>query len=62
MDTWPKLTLPDHYAGTIKDLPYKLDNSQLKYFRPVFSQKRFGSCAQASGIGYVFTYHMNFLN
>ncbi len=39
-------------------LPSSVDNSQSKYFRPIFSQGKWGSCAQASGIGYVFTYEM----
>ena len=40
------------------DLPKSVDNSRLKYFPPVFSQSG-GSCAQASGIGYLFTYEIN---
>ncbi len=39
-------------------LPSSVDNSRLKYFPPVFSQSG-GSCAQASGIGYMFTYEIN---
>lgn len=39
-------------------LPSSVDNSTLKYFPPVFSQLG-GSCAQASTVGYVFTYEMN---
>jgi hypothetical protein len=41
-------------------LPDKVDNSTTTNFRPVFTQLG-GSCAQASSIGYVFTYEMNFL-
>lgn len=44
-----------------KELPYKIDNSQLQYFRPIFNQSG-GSCAQASGVGYNFTYQMNSKN
>jgi hypothetical protein len=39
-------------------LPEKLDNSQKQYFRPIYAQKH-GSCAQASGVGYGFTYEWN---
>jgi hypothetical protein len=39
-------------------LPQYVDNSANKYFPPVFDQSG-GSCAQASSIGYVFTYEMN---
>ena len=39
-------------------LPASVDNSKLKYFPKVFDQKG-GSCAQSSGIRYLFTYEMN---
>ncbi len=39
-------------------LPAVVDNSKHKAFRPVFNQ-RGGSCAQANGIGYMFTYEIN---
>lgn len=39
-------------------LPASVDNSLNKYFPPVFSQLG-GSCAQSSGIRYLFTYEMN---
>ena len=39
-------------------LPKSVDNSRLKYFPAIFSQQG-GSCAQASGIRYLFTYEMN---
>lgn len=35
-----------------------VDNSALKYFPPVLNQLG-GSCAQAAGIGYMFTYEVN---
>ncbi len=41
-------------------LPEWVDNSSKEYFPPVFSQIG-GSCAQASAVGYVFTYEMNSL-
>ncbi|HQO09237.1 MAG TPA: T9SS type A sorting domain-containing protein [Clostridiales bacterium] len=59
IDSYPKLRLPEKYKG--KEIPYKLDNSQLQYFRPIFNQMG-GSCAQASGVGYNFTYEMNSIN
>ena len=40
------------------DLPASVDNTLLKYFPPIIDQ-RGGSCAQASAIGYMFTYEMN---
>lgn len=39
-------------------LPSSVDNSLLKYFPPVIDQLG-GSCAQASYIGYMFTYEVN---
>ena len=39
-------------------LPSSVDNSKLKYFPAIFEQ-RGGSCAQSSGIRYLFTYEMN---
>jgi hypothetical protein len=54
----PKLTLTD--AQRSRDLPSTLDNSTLPWFRPVFNQDG-GSCGQASGIGYNFTYEMDFV-
>ncbi len=59
-DSLPKLILTDK-ARTIS-LPYKWDNSSANtnpYFRTIFSQGRDGSCAQASGVGYIFTYMIN---
>jgi len=41
----------------LKTLPTSLDNTTLPYFRPVFAQSG-GSCGQASGVGYQFTYEM----
>ncbi len=41
-----------------KDLPSTFDNSTQPYFRPIFNQTD-GSCAQASGVGYLFTYEIN---
>jgi len=43
---------------TGQDLPQYVDNSVNKYFPPIIDQVG-GSCAQASSIGYVFTYEMN---
>ena len=41
-------------------LPVSVDNSTSRHFPPIFNQ-RGGSCAQASSIGYMFTYEMNSL-
>jgi len=54
----PKLVLPDTYKDRKDPLPSSIDNSTLPYFRPVFAQKN-GSCGQASGVGYNFTYEIN---
>ncbi len=53
---------PRNILGKIraKPLPDKVDNSATTHFRPVFEQKG-GSCAQASSIGYAFTYELNYL-
>lgn len=53
----PKLTLPTNYQKG--SLPSSIDNSQNKYFRPIFNQTN-GSCGQASGVGYNFTYAIDF--
>lgn len=45
-------------AAVSESLPASVDNSRLKYFPPVIDQIG-GSCAQASNIGYLFTYEMN---
>jgi hypothetical protein len=39
-------------------LPERVDNAKQKYWRGIFAQKH-GSCAQASGIAYVYTYEVN---
>ncbi len=44
-----------------KNFPSSLDNSELRFFRPIFEQED-GSCAQSSGIGYTYTYEMNRAN
>ena len=50
----PKMTAPVRHDTR----PLYLDNSESPYFPPVVSQYG-GSCAQASGIHYLFTYEMN---
>jgi len=55
----PEFQLP-FSAPMLKALPSSVDNSELKYFRPVFRQRN-GSCAQASGIGYAYTYEISVL-
>lgn len=46
------------FLMTGQELPQYVDNSTNKYFPPIIDQSG-GSCAQASSIGYVFTYEMN---
>ena len=45
-------------VSVIPDLPVSVDNSKSIYFPPLIDQKG-GSCAQASAIGYMYTYEMN---
>jgi hypothetical protein len=55
----PKLILPELYKGSKAPLlPAFLDNSELPYLRPVFTQDGW-SCGQAASIGYNFTYEIN---
>ncbi len=39
-------------------LPPRVDNTEQMFFPPVFNQEG-GSCGQASGVGYTFTYEIN---
>lgn len=43
-----------------KELPYQVNNSYQIYFRPIFSQLA-NECGHASGVGYNFTYEMNYM-
>lgn len=56
IDAIPEMTLSD-ISSTIQ-LPDMVDNSQNIYMRPIFSQWG-GSCSQAAGVGYAFTYEVN---
>lgn len=44
--------------ASIEEVPQSVDNSKLKFFPPLISQIG-GSCAQASNVGYMFTYEIN---
>ena len=55
-DQIPLLELTPESVAT--DLPPEVDNSILPYFPPIFYQIG-NSCAQASGIGYIFTYEID---
>lgn len=46
------------HAENVGNLPNSVDNSTLKYFPPIINQLG-GSCAQASNVGYMFTYEIN---
>jgi len=48
----------DYLQRSISSLPVSLDNTTQPYFRPVFNQAD-GSCSQASGVAYNFTYEIN---
>lgn len=58
LDQVKELEIPQNYQGLNRNLPLTLDNSQNIHFPPVFSQTH-GSCAQASGVTYTFTYAIN---
>lgn len=54
-----ELSLPDSYKHAKRfDLPWKLNNADLPFFRPIFSQEG-ASCGQAAGVAYNFTYEIN---
>ncbi|NOR45207.1 MAG: hypothetical protein GQ534_06420, partial [Candidatus Delongbacteria bacterium] len=59
IDALPKLTLPEVYKNRKEKLVTELDNTNEPYFRPIFNQVG-GSCAQASGVAYTYTYEQNF--
>jgi hypothetical protein len=59
VDAIPVLLLPEQYKIKKEELPYTVDNSTQPYFRPIFNQQG-GSCGQASGVGYTYTYEQNF--
>ncbi|MDR0969655.1 MAG: hypothetical protein LBM67_03875 [Lentimicrobiaceae bacterium] len=53
----PVLQLSPQSAAS--PLPDSAHNNWRIYFPPIYDQQRTGSCAQASTIGYTFTYEMN---
>jgi len=53
----PQWKLPNPVDS--KNLPAQVDNTINPWFRPIFSQSG-GSCGQASGVGYNFTYEMDY--
>lgn len=57
LEAVPVLSLP-MLGGLADALPERVDNSTKQYFRGIFAQKH-GSCAQASGIAYVYGYEVN---
>ncbi|MBP6977931.1 MAG: FlgD immunoglobulin-like domain containing protein [Bacteroidales bacterium] len=56
LNNLPRLTTPATLCG--RDLPAMVDNTTQPYFRPIFMQDG-GSCGQASGMGYCFTYEID---
>ena len=54
----PRLKMAPLRQGQEKPLPEWIDNSMSPYFPAIINQYG-GSCAQASGIHYLFTYEMN---
>ncbi|MCG8700010.1 MAG: hypothetical protein MI922_18285 [Bacteroidales bacterium] len=60
-DSWANVSeykSPKRALKSSKTLPSRINNSEHKYFRPIFNQSG-GCCSQASGIGYVFTYEIS---
>lgn len=56
----PGLNMPDEYKRRGgKDLPSSINNADLPFFRPAFSQQYFWNCGQCAGIGYNFCYEIN---
>lgn len=55
-EAFPRLTIERTLRKS--QLPERVDNAKQKYWRGIFAQ-RHGSCAQASGIAYVYTYELN---
>ena len=54
-------TLPELQAMPVlksNELPSAIDNSRLKYYRPIYEQVS-NECGQVSGIAYNFTYEIN---
>lgn len=58
-DEIPELQIPKSYKSA-KNFPAQLDNSNQPYFRPIFNQLG-GSCSQASGTSYHFTYEIDYV-
>jgi hypothetical protein len=54
----PMVSMGSQGRSSLPGLPTLVDNSTKKYFRGIFAQKH-GSCAQASGIAYVYGYEVN---
>jgi hypothetical protein len=54
-----QFSTPARLGKTTAVIPSKVDNSRFASFRPIFNQ-RGASCAQASGIGYLYTYEINY--
>ena len=54
----PELVIPQTVSRS--ELPYRVDNSPNQYFRGIILQQD-GSCAQTSGIAYVYTYEVNLI-
>lgn len=56
LNQYPRLSMPT--APRALQLPERVNNTTHKFWRGIFSQKN-GSCAQASGIAYVYAYEVN---
>ncbi|MDA3884706.1 MAG: T9SS type A sorting domain-containing protein [Candidatus Delongbacteria bacterium] len=59
LNSLPRMSIPNNDIGI--DLPESYDISESQHFREIFNQSD-GCCAQASMIGYTFTYKVNKIN
>lgn len=58
-DGLKEFPVTEAYLKSATVLPSQVDISTTKYFRPIFNQS-YGSCSQASSVGYGFNYEINF--
>ena len=58
LNSLPKFIVDEQ--NRTRTLPVSIDNSVQPYFRPIFNQDG-GSCGQASGVGYAFTYEQDYV-
>ncbi|MCD4744674.1 MAG: T9SS type A sorting domain-containing protein [Bacteroidales bacterium] len=61
LSSMPEIKIPEKYKGVnAPKLPYKLNNAEKPYFRPIFAQTDW-ACGQSSGVAYNFCYEINYI-